>query len=99
MKTLFEEINSQVDHLVFRLDLIPESEYDKKALNTLDSKESDVTDDMIRRIVEDKAREIRDNHKPDWDYKMPERKVGTYSFYVHLNPPSSFDSTFDGTFE
>lgn len=83
MKTQIEKIKEQIDHLVFRLYLIPETKEETKAIGNLDSNELEVTDQMIENIVRQKAEKLLEEYHPDWKYEL-ERKKGHNSFYIHL---------------
>ena len=87
MKSKIEKINETSERIVFRLDLISETEQDKKALSDLTLESIQVTDQMIQSIIEEKAVLLRDEHKPDWNYDW-EKKHGDIHFYINLKKPT-----------
>lgn len=86
MKTKSEKTIEEVGHIVYRLDLIPESDQDKEALLRLESQSMDVTDQMIENIVLQRGKALQEANRPDWDFHL-EKKKGHSSYFVHLNMP------------
>jgi hypothetical protein len=84
MKTEIEKIKEEQEKIVFRLNLIPESKEDQIALVNLESKESDVTDQMILSIVNQRVDKLLEDQGTDWTKERVEKKEGQSSFYIHL---------------
>jgi hypothetical protein len=81
-----KKIVEEGNQIVFKTDLIPEDDVDRKILTELESGKMPMIDQMIESLIVNEANDLRERYKRDWsfDYKKSE---GYSAYFIHLKKP------------
>ncbi len=81
-----KKIVDENNQIVFKTDLIPEDDVDKKILTELESKKMRVIIKMIEDLVINEATDLREKYKPTWGFTYQKDK-GNSAYFIHLKKP------------
>jgi hypothetical protein len=71
------------NQIIFKTNLIPEDDVDRKILTELESNKMPVINKMMEDLVANEASDLREKYKPTWEFDF-RKSEGESAYFVHL---------------
>jgi hypothetical protein len=83
-----KKIVEEGNQIVFKTNLTPEDDVDRKILTELESNKMPVINKMMEDLVANEANDLREKYKPTWqaDFRKSE---GEPAYFIHLKRSKS----------